>query len=132
MIHKKREHIEKVALCWNFFSGVCEFGDDFCWFSHRGQPKDSEHVECKICGQTFNRKCDLQRHIKQQHLMTVPVCRNSATKNVGMELKSAGFVMETLKNHAQNAINDNEEITFKIFDMMETFEAEGPWPTYSN
>ena len=47
MVHKKSEHIEQVAICWNFATGNCEMGDDFCWFSHRGQPKDSEHVECK-------------------------------------------------------------------------------------
>ena len=45
MAHKKKEHIEKVALCWNFFSGVCEFGDDFCWFSHS---KNTNQTEMKV------------------------------------------------------------------------------------
>ena len=45
MVHKKREHIEKVALCWNFSSGVCELGDDFCWFRHS---KNTNQTEMKV------------------------------------------------------------------------------------
>ena len=41
MVHKKSEHLEKVALCWNFSSGVCECGDDFCWFSHTKNTKQT-------------------------------------------------------------------------------------------
>ena len=27
MEHKKRVHTERVALCWNFSSGKCDFSD---------------------------------------------------------------------------------------------------------
>ena len=39
MEHKKILHIEKVALCWNFSSGKCDFSDEFCWFIHSKNAK---------------------------------------------------------------------------------------------
>jgi hypothetical protein len=96
MIHSKKEHIEKVAICWNFAVGICEMGDDSCWFSHKGQPNDPEHV---------------------------PACRNSANKNCWYGPEKCWFRHEESEaNHKQkNAINENETITVKIFDMMENF-----------
>jgi hypothetical protein len=34
MVHKKKEHSEKVKICWNYSTGKCEFEDDLCWFLH--------------------------------------------------------------------------------------------------
>ena len=57
MVHKKSEHIDKVALCWNFSAGVCELGDDF---SHSKHSTRKEIFNCNVCEQVFNRKKDLQ------------------------------------------------------------------------
>ena len=34
MIHKKKEHAEKVTACRNHTTRTCSFGDSHCWFSH--------------------------------------------------------------------------------------------------
>ena len=34
MFHNKKEHEEKVQICWNFKKGNCLFGDSNCWFLH--------------------------------------------------------------------------------------------------
>ena len=33
MVHKKVVQTEKVAVCWNFVEGNCDFGDKPCWFN---------------------------------------------------------------------------------------------------
>ena len=61
MEHKKRVHIEMVALCWNFSDGKCGFGDDFCSFSHS---KVLENFNCNICEKVFKTKNEIQYHQK--------------------------------------------------------------------
>ena len=47
MEHKKKDHLEKVSLCWKYSSGTCEFGDLNCWFSH-----SESSFKCKMCDET--------------------------------------------------------------------------------
>ena len=37
MVHKKKEHVDKVSSCRNHTNGTCDFGDLQCWFSHANQ-----------------------------------------------------------------------------------------------
>ena len=53
MLHKKKEHLEKVSLSWKYSSGTCEFGDLNCWFSHSGTTPESSLIKCKVCDETF-------------------------------------------------------------------------------
>ena len=54
--------------------------------------------------------------------MTVPVCRNSANKNCWYGAEKCWFRHgDNEANHEHNVINENEEITVKIFGMMENF-----------
>ena len=69
MLHKKKEHIANVAVCWNFTAGNCELGDDICWFSHSKQSK-TELSKCNICGQVLKTLNDLQQHKKREHVLT--------------------------------------------------------------
>ena len=48
MVHKKKEHSDKVEICWNYSTGKCEFGDDLCWFLHSNTSKSCE-INCNIC-----------------------------------------------------------------------------------
>ena len=77
MEHKKKVHIEMVALCWNLSAGKCGFGDDFCWFSHR---KSSENFNCNICGKVLKTKNETHYHQKHDHEMGVPQCKNASQK----------------------------------------------------
>ena len=42
MKHKKSIHSEKVTTCRNYRQGVCNNGDDNCWFSHERQTKEKD------------------------------------------------------------------------------------------
>ena len=61
MLHKKKEQIANVAVCWNFTAGNCELGDDICWFNHSKQSK-TELSKCNTCGEVFKTLNDLQHH----------------------------------------------------------------------
>ena len=62
MEHKKRVHIEKVALCWNFSAGKCDFSDDSCWFSHSKSLQVTESFKCNICQHVFKTKNKVHYH----------------------------------------------------------------------
>jgi hypothetical protein len=122
MVHKKKEHMEKVAECWNFSAGVCEYGDDFCWFSHSKNSNQTEIFNCNICEQVFDRKNDLQHHKKKEHITSIPVCRNESKNTCWYGAEKCWFRhLETDSWNQQNSFNQNQEMTAKIFNMMETF-----------
>ena len=79
--------------------------------------------EQNLLNAKFNFQCKkiLQCHIKRQHLMTVPVCRNSSDKKCWYGDEKCSFRHEETEASEQNAIHENQDITVKIFDMMETF-----------
>ena len=124
-MHKKGKHIENVAACWNFTVGNCDFRDDFCWFSHSKQLKTSEKTElskCHICGQVFKTLNALQQHKKREHVLTVPPCRNSMKGSCWYGADKCWFRhADTEMCNEPNVSNKNQEITEKIFKMMETF-----------
>ena len=64
MKHKKKEHLEKVTVCWNFESDSCLFSEDLCWFIHSKSDLPQEKHICKFCGEIFKTKNDLQLHKK--------------------------------------------------------------------
>ena len=119
MEHKKNDHNEKVALCWNFLSGNCDYGDDYCWFIHNKGEKQKENFKCNICGHAFNTKNETQYHIKQEHVMSVPKCKN-ARKSCWYGPEKCWFQHDDIEN-TENEKSTNKEITSKLFDMMETF-----------
>ena len=74
MLHKKKEQIANVAVCWNFTAGNCEFGDDICWLNHSKQSKTSEKTElskCNTFGEVFKTLNDLKHHKKRDHVLNV-------------------------------------------------------------
>ena len=72
MIHRKKEHIEKVPTCWNYIEGNCLW-ENSCWFNHTDNSSTLE--KCNICGQKFKTIKDLKLHKKNQHPINVPLCR---------------------------------------------------------
>ena len=55
MHHNKNEHIEKVANCWKYSSGNCEYGEYNCWFTHTKNEivMEPAEIECNRCEQVF-------------------------------------------------------------------------------
>ena len=72
MVHKKKEHLENVSICWNFADGSCPFGDESCWFKHVTEPNENhsesghKFLKCKIRGKMTNSKNDFMRHRKKE------------------------------------------------------------------
>ena len=76
MKHRKKEHLEKVKICWNFESSKCQFAEDMCWFRHCNSEMHQDQYNCKFCGEVFRSRNDLQTHLKTKHSKTVPYCNN--------------------------------------------------------
>lgn len=118
MEHKKRVHTEKVALCWNFSSGKCEFSDDSCWFIHGKNSNVMASFNCNICQHIFKTKNEMFYHQKHEHIKSTPKCKNKRTCIYGPE---KCWFQHPEDEHQDNNLNKNSEITSKLFDMMETF-----------
>ena len=76
MMHKKRDHIERVQLCVNFDDGNCDFGDA-CWFSHEtSSTKTCLVYSCNYCELKFKIKSKFMKHRKTMHSEYVNSCKN--------------------------------------------------------
>ena len=93
------------------------------WFSHSQHLIRKEIFNCNVCEQVFNRKKDLQHHKKQEHIMSVPLCRNDSKNTCWYGDDKCWFQHLEIATgyNQQNLINQNQEMTEKVFDMMETF-----------
>ena len=120
MIHKKSHHTEKISACWKFLAGHCEYGEKLCWFSHvqREDNSESKEVNCNICNKTFNTFNNYRHHKKQEHRETVRQCNQNKNKDCKFGDLNCWF-------HHENDTNlykkDNQEVTEKMFSMMEKF-----------
>ena len=74
MKQKKKEHTEKVDICWNHAVGKCEFKEENCWFMHKDE--NGSRFECTSCDKTFPALAKLLHHRKRHHVNSVPSCRN--------------------------------------------------------
>jgi hypothetical protein len=68
MIHRKKDHKERVGPCSFVMDGKCTFGDE-CWYS---QKNDSSNIlpeyKCKACKEVFNVKSELMKHRRHEHV----------------------------------------------------------------
>ena len=96
MVHNKEVQTEKVAVCWNFVEGHCDFGDKPCWFNHTIDTNMTAVVSnCNLCGKVF--KLDHHSKITGRRSMDRQ-CRNARTQTMEfayLEMKSAGSSMIT-------------------------------------
>ena len=83
MMHKKIVHTEKVALCWNFSSGKCDFSDDSCWFRHSKNLEVMDNFKCNICQHIFKTKNEVHYHQKREHVKSIPQCKNANKRTWG-------------------------------------------------
>ena len=49
MNHKKKQHYDRVEMCWRFAN--CSYADTDCWFRHyqTAQVTESSTVNCNLC-----------------------------------------------------------------------------------
>ena len=111
-LEQHADHKEKLSVCRNFSAGFCEFWDKLCWFIHSSQNGEPAVVNCNNCSETFHGFTDYLHHKKREHVETVKECKN---KECRFGEQSCWY------HHANHAKKDNQEITEKIFSMMETF-----------
>ena len=77
MKHKKRNHKERVTLCWKYESGICDFDDSSCWFIHcLNRKEDQKMLKCRSCEKEFKTLSDCLKHKKQEHPNLVSFCKN--------------------------------------------------------
>ena len=113
MTHKKSHHNEKLSVCSNFSAGFCAFGDKLCWFSHDSQNEEPAEVNCNICSKTFHDLTDYLQHKKNEHVETLKECKN---KECRFGEQSCWY------HHVNQPKKDKQEITEKIFSMMEMWK----------
>ena len=101
MVHKKEKHSDKISNCWNYILGMCDFGDQNCWFNHK-LDSPAPQIICKVCNETFYIKSEYLQHMKRTHTSKVKFCRNINT-NEGCKYGDNCWYSH------QQAINDNSE-----------------------
>ena len=118
MAHKKKEHVETLAKCWNFSAGNCTFGDKDCWFSHNSFEKpDQNNLKCNFCDKTFSVLPEL---LKQEHRLVVPQCRNICNGTCKYGSINCWFNHDNLDtNENDRFIKENNEVNQKLFEIME-------------
>ena len=136
MSHKKQTHEDKLAICWKFTAGKCEFGDDSCWFSHTRNSSSEEHksFDCSSCGKLFETLSHLLHHKKNEHRASVKACKNAVNETCRFGEKNCWFLHD---NEILLEKTQNQSVTDKLFSMMEKFTSkimilENEMKTYKN
>ena len=120
MVHSKKEHTEKTSVCWNFLADKCDLGDDFCWFIHSEDSRKAEFssFNCNLCEKIFENINDLLHHKKREHVTRVKECNNSVDNTCRFGDQHCWFRHD---NQKKVVINDKQDVTEQIFQMMEKF-----------
>ena len=90
MVHRKRDHPEKVNTCYYFLQGICNFGED-CWYNHKKEDLELK-IQCNLCDSTLRSKPDLMQHRKKQHRESVKHCRDDKSGNCRFDEKKCWFI----------------------------------------
>ena len=84
MKNKKQYHKVKIATCWRFVAGDCNFSDQDCWFNHcKNKLEDIDEIECIWCEKIFMTQPEFLNHRKKEHKEHVPMCRNVSCAYIG-------------------------------------------------
>ena len=123
MKHKKKQHADKVTICWKFSSGNCTFGDASCWFLHSESEETNTTPEwnCSLCEKEFRCHSEFLRHRKQDHGHLVPMCRNVDNGLCIFGRKSCWFKHDKheMAFESDNPTKEHNEVIEKVFGMLE-------------
>ena len=82
MNHRKRMHINTVALCKNNLVGKCSFTSEMCWWNHDNRLSETNSsVQCFLCGESFKSKFEMMIYRKSMHTSRVKECNNCLANN---------------------------------------------------
>ena len=73
MGHRKKEHSERVSVCWKFTRGKCDYGNEIFWFN---QSAAKCEIKCNFCEQIFPNQCEFFMHRKSYHKKFVQLENN--------------------------------------------------------
>jgi hypothetical protein len=119
MRHKKTMHIENVAICRQYATGTCDFGDQYCWFSHCKSKQNHEVsiFKCKSCEKEFIFQSDCLKHRKQEHTNSVPPCRNERNGTCRFGSLNCWFNHTNLENSNKGENSEHlEQINEKLIE----------------
>ena len=111
MNHCRDTHPDKRRPCRNYQRDECEYPSDEgpkgCWWSHTAEihstsqsSKSNTNSNCNICGESFKKNFNLMIHKKDQHIESVPMCRNS--KNGQCEFSKCWFRHEQVSQNRKS------------------------------
>ena len=121
MNHNKREHLERLANCWKFATGACQYGN-YCWFSHEHIDQEPKEINCNRCEKVFITPSEFHMHSKQNHKQFLPTCRNASNGNCKYgdllcwfkhDVNAEGLVDQ------EKAGSYNQEVFEKLFIMID-------------
>ena len=121
MIHRKRDHVEKVQLCTNISNGECSYGNG-CWFRH--DINSLPEYNCNHCETAFVRKSELMKHKKDEHVETVKKCENYEDGTCRYSSVQCWFLHENDQNKSKNFSESNIENSLlmkRLIDMVEKY-----------
>ena len=126
MTHKKNNHEENITICKYFMEDKCAFDAKKCWYSHNKLDEESsrqplkEYI-CVLCKETFQVKSEFMKHKKSNHSNNVSLCKNNKNSLTCKFDENCWFIHDNnlTKNISEN--QQNNEVTEKIFKMLEQF-----------
>ena len=117
MMHKKQDHLENVAACWNFSHGNCDFGDKSCWFKHIIEDATKpEEFTCKMCGIDNLSKSSYYKHKKNKHSESVQKCKNQINGKCIYKSENCWFIHDN-----KEFMEETDESKKEVMNMMKMF-----------
>ena len=131
MTHKQKVRTEKVSICWQFATGSCDFGEEYCLFSHCQSRQNRETVmfKCNSCDREFQFRSDFLKHRKQEHTHLVPPCRNEKNStckfgDLNRWLNQTKFQETNKSKDIEKLVKVNEEDIEKLKGVDDKFEKQ--------
>ena len=110
MMHNRKEHQDKLSICWNY-QGGCKYHPN-CWFSHEATENQySQQYNCNSCDNLFISKGELSKHRKKHHPEMVSTCKNIVTGKCRYGDEKCWFIhyARNKDNHSEHEDMNNED-----------------------
>ena len=129
MVHRKKDHEEKVVICTEYTTGTCTYNREECWWRHE-KNNNEDGYSCADCDKTFKNRGDLMKHRKNAHIESVSTCRHALNGRCHFSSKDCWFIHEDERmgkninekdNELKNLETPDNEVTERLMNMMEKF-----------
>ena len=133
MLHRKKHHLNRVNVCWDYSNGVCTYGESDCWFKHSTAVETASRgltrSNCNICDETFTSRSELMYHNKRKHTKQVPLCNKNINGTCWFGNNNCWFIHEEVNESEKvrkdeeltkdNEVIEKDEVVQRLFQMME-------------